>query len=316
MLFAVFLSFAATSCNGLGTSAPSDGDAPYLVVLGIAQDGGVPQTGDTQHPGWHDPRRRRRVVCLGLVDPVSEQRWMFEATPDFPEQLQVLDDLAPRREDDPQRPILDGIFLTHAHVGHYTGLAFLGHEVLGARDVAVHALPRMAAFLRTNGPWSQLVEYQNVRLNELVAGEPLRLNERLSVTALEVPHRQEFSEVAGFRIDGPRRSVFFLPDIDSWEAWDAEGTRIEDVLATVDVALLDATFFANGELPGRDMTGFPHPFVRTSMERFADLPPEHKAKVRFLHLNHSNPILWDGPERRLVEASGFRVEDEGTRHPL
>lgn len=293
-----------------------DNDSPYLVVLGVAQDGGVPQAGDADHPGWDDPAHRRLVVSLGLVDPASGERWLFEATPDLPEQLRRLDALAPSAN----RPGLAGIFLTHAHLGHYVGLMYLGHEVMGARDVPVFAMPRMAEYLRTNGPWSQLVRYENIDLRALADGEPVRLNARLTVTPLRVPHRQEFSEVVGFRIDGPERSALFIPDIDSWEEWDESsqsGTRIEDEIARIDAAYLDATFFADGEIPGRDMSGFPHPFIRHSMERFATLPEGEKAKIRFIHLNHTNPALWPDTEAtRSVRAAGFGLAQEGERFEL
>ncbi len=288
-------------------------DNPYVVVLGIAQDGGVPQAGNEFEDG--DSTNTRRVVSLGLVDPVSGERWLFEATPDFPEQLRHLDRISPRDDN----PGLDGIFLTHAHIGHYTGLMFLGHEVIGASGIPVHAMPRMADFLRRNGPWSQLVAFENILLREMTDGESVILNERISVTPLHVPHRQEFSEVVGFRIEGPNQSVLFIPDIDSWEEWDtltgsgrvANG-RIDNEIALVDVAYLDATFYANGEIPGRDMSGFPHPFITHSMDRFAVLPDAEKAKVRFIHLNHTNPALWpDSEARRTIEANGFQVAEEG-----
>jgi len=281
-------------------------DAPYLVVLGIAQDGGVPQAGNDFADG--DSTRTRLVVSLGLVDPVSGERWLFETTPNFPEQLRRLNRIAPRDD----KPGLDGVFLTHAHIGHYTGLMFLGHEVMGAQGIPVYTMPRMATFLSTNGPWSQLVRFENIVLRELSDREPVVLNERISVTQLVVPHRQEFSEVVGFRIEGPNRSVLFIPDIDSWEEWDEAGTRIENEIARVDVAYLDATFYANGEIPGRDMSGFPHPFITHSMERFAELPNAERAKVRFIHLNHTNPALWGDIEaQRTIEANGFRVAEEG-----
>jgi len=281
-------------------------DAPYLVVLGIAQDGGVPQAGNDFADG--DSTRTRLVVSLGLVDPVSGERWRCETTPNFPEQLRRLNRIAPRDD----KPGLDGVFLTHAHIGHYTGLMFLGHEVMGAQGIPVYTMPRMATFLSTNGPWSQLVRFENIVLRELSDREPVVLNERISVTPLVVPHRQEFSEVVGFRIEGPNGSVLFIPDIDSWEEWDEAGTRIENEIARVDVAYLDATFYANGEIPGRDMSGFPHPFITHSMERFAELPNAERAKVRFIHLNHTNPALWGDIEaQRTIEANGFRVAEEG-----
>ena len=275
---------------------------PFLVVLGIAQDGGSPQAGTKEHPGWDDPSFKHMATSLALVDPVTGQRWIFDATPDFREQLHRLDLVAPHAG----KPGLTGIFLTHAHMGHYTGLMHLGYEVMGADSVAVHTMPRMKGFLENNGPWDQLVRYGNIALQPMADGVPVRLNERLTVTPFLVPHRQEYTEVVGFRIDGPNTSVLFIPDIDSWEEWDAAGTRIEDVLATVDVAYLDATFFDLGELPGRDMSGIPHPLIRHSMDRFAPLPDAEKSKVRFIHLNHTNPALRDTSAAfREIESRGF-----------
>lgn len=303
--------FALLASCASHAPAPLASTEPYLIVLGIAQDGGVPQAGAFAERGWTDPAFRRRVACLGVVDPASGERWMLDATPDFPEQLKALHDATPGAA---ARPALNGVFVTHAHIGHYTGLMFLGLETMGARGVPVYAMPRMRQFLETSGPWSQLVTKGNIELRSLAAGEPVVLNERLKVTPFLVPHRQEFSEVVGFRIDGPERKVLFIPDIDAWEQLDAQGVRIEDLIAGVDVAYLDGTFFANGEIPGRDMTGFPHPFITRSMERFAALPTSERAKVRFIHLNHTNRALWQGTdERRAVEAAGFGIAEEMER---
>lgn len=297
---------------GYGPSDPlaPAGTQPYVVVLGVGQDGGFPQAGTKDADPWADRDRRRLPVSLGIVDPLSGERWMVEATPAFPEQLQALDRLAPVDA----VPGLAGILLTHAHVGHYTGLIHLGREVIGARGVPVYAMPRMEQFLRENGPWDQLVALENIQLRPLEAGTPTRLNDRLQVTPVLVPHRDEYSETVGFRIEGPGRTVFFLPDIDKWEAWDALGTRIEDVIASVDVAYLDATFFGDGEIPGRAMSEIPHPFVEESLARFAPLPPEERAKVRFIHINRTNPVGWPGtPEWHRVVDTGMRVALRGER---
>jgi pyrroloquinoline quinone biosynthesis protein B len=295
------------------TSSTTSRQRTFAVVLGIAQDGGVPQAGGRDHAGWSDATRQRRVACLALVDPQSGQRWLLDATPDFPEQLQELDRVAPVEA----RPGLDGILLTHAHMGHYTGLMYLGHESMGAQGIRVYAMPRMCAYLSTNGPWDQLVRYENVVLEPLAAGVPVQLNPRLRAEPIPVPHRQEYSEVVGYRVEGPERSLLFIPDIDSWEELDEMGLRIEELLASVDVAYLDATFYANGEIPGRDMSGFPHPFIVHSMERLSRLPESERSKVRFIHLNHTNPALWPESEaRRTIESRGFRVAEELERVPL
>ena len=167
-------------------------------------------------------------------------------------------------------------------------------------------------FLSSNGPWSQLVAYKNIVMQGLDDRKTVRLNSRLRVTPFLVPHRREFSEAVGFRIEGPKRSVIFIPDIDSWEKWEDAGTRIEDMIAAVDVAYLDGSFFANGEIPGRDMSGFPHPFITHSMQRFSDLPAMEKSKIRFIHLNHTNPAIWlDSDERAQVLANGYGIAYEG-----
>ena len=235
---------------------------------------------------WEDPQLRQFVTCLGLVDPKSGQRWMFEATPDFAHQLETLNKLTGIKENQ-KPPALDGIFLTHAHIGHYSGLMYLGRESLGASDVPVHAMPRMSEFLRHNGPWSQLLALKNIELRPLQDGTRKKLNHRLAVTPLLVPHRDEFSETVGFIIHGPHQSALFLPDIDKWERWE---TRIEDVIAKVDYAFLDATFFDGQEL-GRNMDEIPHPFIVESIQRFANLPKSERQKIRFIHLNHTNAAI-------------------------
>jgi pyrroloquinoline quinone biosynthesis protein B len=309
---ATLLTCALAACNAARPNHPPP-SVPSVLVLGIAQDGGVPQAGSFGDTRWNDEARTRKVVSLGIIDPRSGKRWMIDATPDF--RSQSLDLF--RASGGAPTPVVDGIFLTHAHMGHYTGLMFLGHESIGARGVPVYAMPRMREFVQTNGPWSQLVKYHNIELRPLEAGVPVRLTDDVSVTPIMVPHRQEFSEVVGFRIDGPSRRVLWLPDIDSWEAWDAQGTRLEDVLNTVDVAYVDGTFFANGELPGRDMTGFPHPFITHTMQRLAALPPAARDKIRFIHLNHSNPALEaDSDARRAIEKAGMHVANEGELQTL
>lgn len=295
-LAAAGLVFAAA---GLIAADTSD---PYVVVLGIAQDGGVPHAGCKKE--CCAGGARQLVVSLGLVDPATGERWIFEATPDFPDQLRILDGIAPPREG----LGISGIFLTHGHIGHYTGLMHLGREVLGASGVPIFAMPRMSGFLSTNGPWDQLVTLGNITLKRLEAGVAARLNGRLTVTPIQVPHRDEYTETVGFHIRGPNRSILLIPDIDKWEKWDQ---RIEDVLASVDVAYVDGTFYANGEIASRDMSEIPHPFIMETMARLKEVPSGQRAKVRFIHLNHTNPALVPGSAARLaIEAVGFRVAEQ------
>lgn len=293
------------ACSSATRMAPPR--EPYVVVLGIAQDGGYPQAGcrrDDCVARFEGKAEGESVASLGIVDPVSGQRWLLDATPDFPRQLHRLEHLA-------GAPLagalpLDGVLLTHAHIGHYLGLSHLGREVLNARGVPVFAMPRMRAFLENNGPWSQLVSLKNIDLRTLQDGIPVALNERISVTPLLVPHRDEFSETVGFIVRGPARAILWLPDIDKWEKWT---TSIESVVAQVDVAYVDATFASAAELPGRDLREIPHPTVDETTARFATSPL--RSRIRFIHLNQSNPLLREASLRRALHARGFAVAVEG-----
>ncbi len=284
----------------------------YLQVLGIAQDAGYPQTNCYQAHclrAWENPDMRRMASSVVVVDQQSKTKYLFDATPDMHEQLYELHLTAP----DPEYT-LGGVFLTHAHMGHYTGLMHFGHEADGTENVPVYAMPRMSQFLSSNGPWDQLVRYSNIQLVPLADGSPVSFSEDLVVTPFLVPHRDEYSETVGYRIDGPTKSAVFIPDIDKWERWD---TDIREIIRSVDYALIDATFFADGELPGRDMSQILHPFVAESMNLFDDLNDEEKSRVIFIHMNHTNPLLIDGsPEQAEVERRGFRFAREGMRLEL
>lgn len=283
-------------------------DVPYLWVLGVAQDAGYPQAGcqkDCCRPVWAGEVKPKFVSCLALVDPSQNRAWLFDATPNFREQLHQLQ--ARGLE-------LAGIFLTHAHIGHYAGLMQLGHEVMGAREVPVYAMPRLRTYLAENGPWSQLVNYRNIVVQPLEADSTVRLPGDFRITPFLVPHRDEYSETVGYRIEAPGKSAIFIPDIDKWERWERD---INQEIQRVDYAFLDATFYANGEIPGRNMSEIPHPFMEESMNRFDPLPAENRQKVHFIHFNHTNPVLRkDSEAYRAVLARGYKIATQGTEHPL
>ena len=283
---------AALVVSARAVEPPAPG--PRAVVLGIAQDGGVPHIGCRQEAcvaARRDPSRRQRVASIGLVDS-DGARFLIDATPDIASQIESLWGSEP--PPDRQRPVA-GILLTHAHVGHYAGLMLLGREALGARGVPVYATPRMCRFLRENGPWSQLVSLGNIELREIAPGAEIALSPRLRVTPLAVPHRDEFSDTVAFRVRGPGRTLLYVPDVDKWERWDR---RLEDEVAGADVALLDGTFLEPSEIPGRTQADIPHPLVGETAARLA---PALRSRVRLIHLNHTNALLWE--PRRLEDAS-------------
>lgn len=309
------LLFGLTACNaGDAVEVPQSCEVEFI-ILGTAQDAGAPQIGNNDDPAWKNRFLKGHATSAALVNHKSEARYLFEATPDIREQIHALDKIvAPK----PNGTLgLSGVFLTHAHIGHYAGLMFAGHESAGTKGLAVHAMPRMAEYLKNNGPWSQLVDFGNIQLQPLAAGQATALPDGLSVTPYQVPHRDEFSETVGFEISGGRKSALFLPDIDSWDEWERYGQTIEARLAAVDYAFLDATFYDDNELPGRDMSAIPHPRVKGSMDRFDKLPKAEQDKVRFIHLNHTNAARFDDSTiSKEITRRGYKLAKSGERYCL
>lgn len=307
------LLLCASVCLWLTSFVSSEVPSVRAVVLGITQDGGLPHIGCTQRAcaeARADPARRERVASLGLIDDASGKRFLIDATPDLPSQLESLNGGSrPRPPAERRRPV-DGILLSHAHMGHYTGLMYLGREALGAQRVPVYATPRMARFLRENAPWSQLVALGNVELRELEPERELALTGSLRITARRVPHRDELSDTVGFVVRGPQRSLLYVPDIDKWERWERS---LEAEVTGVDLAFLDGTFSAADEVPGRSLAEIPHPLVSETMARLHAHLSLGK-RVLFIHLNHTNPLLWDHERRR--ELLWFRVAQDGEEHLL
>ena len=284
------------------------GDQPYVVVLGIAQDGGAPHAGCEKScciELW-ESGKKEKVSSIGIVNPLTKQSWLFDATPDFPSQYRILTEN--------HNTELVGIFLTHAHMGHYTGLLHLGREVMGKKNVPVYVMSRMKRFLETNGPWNQLVTLKNINLKLIENKKDIKIGEQLFIEPFLVPHRDEYSETVGYRIIGKEKSLAFIPDIDKWEKW--HGSIFQLVLNT-DILLLDGTFYSQNEIPHRDMAEIPHPFITESMETLSELNSENRSKVHFIHFNHSNPAIKDNsPAYHTIKSKRFNLAREGDRFNL
>jgi pyrroloquinoline quinone biosynthesis protein B len=311
---------ALVALAALAAPGPAADPAPRVVALGTVQDGGLPQAGCTCAQctaARRDPARKRHVASLALVVPATGHTWLIDATPDLSAQIDRIHTWRPHPEGRPDRAPVDGVLLTHAHIGHYLGLALFGFEAIDTRDLPVYGSPRMVAFLKANGPWSQLVARKNVALRELRPGVPLALDRGVTVTPIPVPHRDEYTDTLAFLIRGPRRALLYVPDTDAWASWQRPLT---DVLRGVDVALLDGTFDSPDELPDRDVTKIKHPLIESTMDLLAPMVRAGRAgrlRVLFTHLNHSNPALDPAsPARRRIEARGFGVLAEGEEIPL
>ena len=283
--------------------------AQSVIVLGVAQDGGFPHIGCQSkcQEIKENPELGRFVVSLAIVDSISNRWWLMEATPDMPAQLDYF-----RALTDGKYPFLpEGIFITHAHIGHYAGLMFLGREALGSKDVKVYALPKLIEFIQKNGPWSQLVILGNIRPLPMTINQAISLSDQIAIEAFTVPHRDEFSETAGFKIETGQKSYLFIPDIDKWSKW---STDIRSLVRAVDYAFLDASFYADGELPNRSMREVPHPFVTETIELFDAEDISIRQKIHFIHFNHTNPLLWDQELQDKVKQQGFGIAEQGDEY--
>ena len=288
--------------------------SPYAVVLGTAQDAGVPQVNcfsDNCNAVRNGERPAPRVSSVGVVDPVAGRRFIFDATPDFAAQAGELlthpTGSPPASGSIALEEHLHGIFLTHGHMGHYTGLIHVGREAAAARELPLYVSRPMAAHLGANEPWAFLVRNQHVRLIELEPGVRITLTDSLSVTPFEVVHRQELTDTLGFLIHGPERTLMFVPDADVWEGW---VVSFESLFDRSDVALIDGSFFSYDELGHRPQGDVPHPPVITSIELLDERRGDRE--VWFIHLNNTNP-LWDpdSVENQVVRDAGFGVALQG-----
>ena len=276
-----------------------------LKILGVVQDGGLPHLGSNKLC-CENIEQQRFVTSVMLINNENNESYLFDASPDINKQLNFMGD---RIKKD-----LKGVFLTHAHIGHYTGLMYFGREALNSKSINVYAMPRMKKFLEQNGPWSQLVSLQNISITEINNNSKLSIDPNIIIQPIEVPHRAEFSETVGYKIYGPNKTVLFIPDIDKWYLW--EKSIIEEI-KKVDYALIDATFYDSKEVNYRDLSEIPHPFVIESMELFDSIKYKEKNKIYFIHLNHTNPLLdKESDQYKFVIGKGYNVAEEGMKLKL
>ena len=282
----------------------------YIYVLGNVQDAGLPHIG-CQHKFCKEKFSEFEeyfTTSIAVVDPVEKKYILFEASPDIPYQLNYLE-----KEIFNEFLLPESIFITHAHIGHYTGLMYFGREALGAKNLIIKVLPKMSNFLKTNGPWSQLVDINNIKIQNLSFGSKTNELRNITVTPIQVPHRDEYSETAGFIIEGRNKKALFIPDIDKWEKWDK---NLKQLVYEFDYLLLDATFYDSKEI-NRDISEIPHPLVTETINLLDDLSPKHKNKVYFIHMNHTNLMLDPSSEiTKLVVNKGFNITRLGLKLSL
>ena len=302
-LFFILIIFLS-ACQKTNTIKKNKSNDVVLKVLGTIQDGGIPHMGCNKIcclKYFKNNTFRVGVSSLGISNLKNETNYLIDATPNINHQLKALIGTSNPSEK------LNGIFLTHAHMGHYSGLLNFGREAMNSKNIPLYLMPRFYNFIQDNGPWNQLVKLENVMLKRIYDQEKITLESNLSITPIQVPHRDEYSETVGFLIEGNTKSALYIPDIDKWEKWN---NSIIELIKNVDYAFLDGTFYDEKEVNNRDISEIPHPFIIESLKLFNPLDESEKNKIYFIHLNHTNPLLNpDSSEYNRVIREGFNVAD-------
>jgi pyrroloquinoline quinone biosynthesis protein B len=288
-------------------SIPVNSQPEYIYILGNTQDAGLPHIG-CQHKFCQDNfdiHEEYFVTSIAVVNSDLRRYILFEATPDITYQLNYL------KNNLFQEFLLpESLYITHAHIGHYSGLMYFGREALGAKNLMVRVLPRMSNFLQNNGPWSQLVDINNIKIKEINFGLSTNELSNIVVTPIQVPHRDEYSETAGYIIEGKNKKALFIPDIDKWEKWDR---NLNQLAKEFDFLLIDATFYDSKEI-NRDISEIPHPLVTETIDLLSGLNIENRSKVYFIHMNHTNMMLDPNSDlSKLVTSKGFNIARLGQK---
>lgn len=285
-----------------------------LLVLGVAQDGGLPHLGCTQ-PCCINARQSGRVetpACIAIRNVDTRALLLLEATPSIASQVALLHALIGTPLGD--GALVNAIAITHAHTGHYTGLMHLGREGAATNQVPVHVSMAVANVLQTNAPWSSVVDGNHIALHTFEPGIVFEPLPGIAIEPIAVPHRDELSDTMAFKVHGAHRTALFCPDIDAWDC------MLEPLLRGVDIALLDGTFFDDAELDKigsrRDRASIPHPTMMDTMLRIESLGEARPPDVRFIHLNHSNAAFHGGRVAAEVAARGFGIAQAGDRIDL
>lgn len=255
-------------------------------VLGSTQDAGVPHIGcncGTCSQARTNPEQQRYASSLQLTD--DGDNYLFDATPDI--RFQIND-------------VPDGVFLSHAHLGHLPGLLYFGTGGVNANELPVYCTSGLANVIQENAPFRLLVDQDNIDLRIIDDGTQIDYS-TATVQTRTVEHREALpTGTLSFRISGADKSLYYVSDIDTWTP-----TAITEV-KQADIALVDGCFWSSAELDRID--DVPHPTIEQSLAVFADIDTE----IYFTHLNHTNPILrLESPERDELLDDGFHVAKEG-----
>ena len=276
----------------------------FIITLGTAQDGGYPHVGCFKEcclKARENIKYKRYISSIAIIDSSNQRFWIIDITPDFNEQLSIINKYVKNFS----YPSFSGIFLTHAHIGHYAGLVNLGLEAMNLKNIPVYVFPRMKRFLSTNTIFKQLIVNKNIIIQDLNEDSKTILSNDILIKGFNVPHRNELSETVGYNIISNDSSIIYLPDIDSWTKWD---NKIINLVKKNDILIVDVTFYTKKEILSRDITKIPHPSIKNSLKLLKGLNKKDKNKIFFTHLNHTNPVLDSmSYEYKKIITSGYNI---------
>ena len=277
------------------------------MILGIAQDGGVPHPGcycDTCQFYW-DNQIVLSPSSLAIID--EKQLHLFDVTRNLDRQLRKVGN----------KNVTD-IWLTHGHIGHIDGIGLFGKEVMNLKNVRLHASELMIKLIENTPKWNKLIEDKILIPIQFNSNESMQISENLKITPIRVPHRDELTDTHAFMINGPEKSLLYLPDHDTWEEtldMVQQDSVIEwfDFLG-IEIVLMDGTFWSKNELSRQD--DVPHPPVLESLERLGNVKGK-ELEVFFIHFNHTNPLLIPkSNEIKKLLDSGCKIPIEGQQFLL
>ena len=279
-----------------------------LYVLGTSQDAGYPQVGCKNiccQTAWDNPELKKFPSSIAIINKEDRKYWLIDITPEIKTQIQMIDKFDCS---------VEGIFIRHAHIGHYMGLINLGLEVMNLKNIPVYVMPKMKEFIINNTLLNQLVQNNNIKLSLISDGVDININDNFTIQAFDVPHRNELSETVGYKIIGQKKSAIYMPDIDSWDRFEK---NLFKLINNNDILFLDGTFYQKSEIKTRDIKKIPHPSIVDTMDMLMDLSDEDKQKIHFIHFNHTNDAIREGSEAyNTIIDSGFSISRENQKFNL
>jgi pyrroloquinoline quinone biosynthesis protein B len=295
-----------------------------IEILGSAAGGGVPQWNCAcrQCGAARNGSIQTRTQCSVAIT-ADNRRWILvNASPDLRAQL-IRFPSSPSFAT--RRTPIEGVLLSDADLDHSLGLFLLRES---DSPISIHASLAIKHALEES---LHVTEILNWYCGVQWVASPSDFRPILCHDGTESGLEYRAIEIKG---PGPRysrdphrscrlaylirestteKSVLIAPAVAQFEP------QLLAELSHADVILFDGTFWSNDDFQRSGIAGFPvtellqsHlPILNGSLKTLAAQSARHKI---YLHINNTNPILWDaGPERQQLDELGIEVAVDGRR---